>query len=81
MDFGVEGRSECVKLLTVVNLNQNSRRQDAPTVGAVGVCTGAQIGLAQFEGRTRLPVPTGVPEKYSDPPCLRLPNLTGIMMH
>ena len=40
VDFGVEGRSECVKLLTVVNLNPNSRRQDAPTAGHVGFCTG-----------------------------------------
>ncbi len=40
VDFGEEGRSECVKLLTVVNLNQNSRRQDAPKDGVVGFCTG-----------------------------------------
>ncbi len=31
---------ECVKLFTVVNLNQNSRRQDARTAGHVGFCAG-----------------------------------------
>jgi hypothetical protein len=40
VDFGEMWWCEDVKLLTVVDLSKNRRRQDASTAGDVGLCTG-----------------------------------------